>query len=432
MSAKREFTMVRTIGSGAQGVVWEARSPSGGTVAYKVHKVDPDSSDIATDRQRFTKEIRTQLTLKHPNIVQVIEHGIDVNSEPYYVMELADESLQGRISSSTGGLAEGEALSIFQKVCNAVAHAHTQGIIHRDLKPSNILMYGNDPRVADFGLGRDLTSLTMTHTQSKATQGTLGYMPPEQLIGLHNAEMPADVFALGRILYHMLTGRNPISMDISSVPDCLQFLVHKATRERAYDRYSDAGDLLNSLTSMLGADASTLAPPADQGRAALTAFEGGEPGALQKLIEVFLKFPNDAVLFTAFAPKVPASTLTEIAKKYPADAKSIVNNFDAHAEGNTTFEHADRIVDFLEPFFRNSDDLELRTVILRRLIEQGYQNNRFYVGGKFANMCASVWSIPKYMHLIADLLTEFPTETEFFKPYLQQYFIPETITKEIT
>lgn len=427
MTAPRQYALKETIGTGAHGVVWRAESPLGEIVACKVFQPDPYSSDTSTDRQRFIKEIHTQSTLKHPRIVSVIEEGQTPNGDPFYAMELADESLQKRIDKSSGGLPRQDALSIFEKVCSAIAYAHRQGVLHRDLKPSNILMYGDEPRVADFGLGRDLLSATETYTQSKFMQGSHGYMAPEQQASLHAAEKPADVYALGKILYHMLTRSNPISVDLTKLPDDLQFLVYSCVHEKPEDRFEDCEILANRLTALNGADPSALAPPTDQAKAALSELSDGDADAINKLVEILISFPNDSALYMNFLPTIPKAILVRIAIQKPAQARKLIENFDAYAADNTSFSYADTIADILDPLFRTIEDPTVRRNILVRLVHQGADNNRFYVGEKFASMCSFVWSTPMYAEIIADILSKHSTEKGFFVPYLEKYSMPQVV-----
>lgn len=434
MAASREYKRTKTIGSGGQGDVWKALSPSGEPVAYKVYRVDSNSSDPLTDRKRFAAEIRTQSTLSHPNIVSVIEDGLDVNGDPFYVMALADGSLQTRIDDCKDGMPRALALEIFEKICLAMAYAHSQGVVHRDLKPQNILMYGDEPRVADFGLGRDQFSSTATYTQSNLPLGSFGYMAPEQQVrGLHEAKQPADVYAMGKILYHMLTGaKSPARVDLDRVPADLQYLVHLATNDGADQRIQDCGELLDRLRVVVNADASLLASPTDQAKAAVNAMlGGGEEGGLEDLCRVLLTYPDDSALYMQYLPRIPKAIIGKLVQNRSENAKKVVENFDTLVAGNTTFAYADTIADFLDPAFRKSQDIDLRRLILIRLLRQGYSNNRYHVGEVFAALCRYVWSTAIYAEIIADVLKANPEEAAFVERYLIPLSPPPVVMKAL-
>ncbi|NKV31159.1 protein kinase [Rhodococcus hoagii] len=433
MASPREYKKIETIGSGAQGIVWRALSPSGESVAYKVYRVDPTSSDPATDRKRFASEIRTQSTLSHPNIVSVIEDGIDVNGDPFYVMALSGGSLQTRIDKAKDGLSREFALAIFEKICLAMAYAHSQGVLHRDLKPQNILMYGDEPRVADFGLGRDLFSSTATYTQSRLPLGSIGYWAPEQQEhGLHEAKQPADVYAMGKILYHMLTGSKSLVVELGRIPADLQYIVYSATNSDPDQRIQDCNELLNRLRDVMNADPSSLASPADQAKAALNAVMGGDVGGLEDLCRVLLSYPDDSSLYMQFLPRIPKSAVLQLVKHHPESAKKIVEKFDAVIAENTSFAYADVIADFLDPVFRATHDIALRRLILVRLLDQGYSNNRYHVGEVFASLCQYVWSTAIYAQIIADVLKEHPRELAFVKSYLLSLSVPPVVANILT
>ncbi len=413
---------------GGQGSVWKATSPSGSIVAYKVFQANPASVDIPLDRRRFVSEIRIQSTVGHPGIVSVIEEGVDVNGNPFYVMELADCSLQQLTEANAGGLDVDWALDIFESICAAMAFAHSQDVLHRDLKPKNILIYGGEPKIADFGLGRNLALETVTHSRYAGLMGSDGYMAPEQKRDLHEAGKPADVYSLGKILYFMLTGLHPSSVDINRVPAKAQFLVFKCIEEAPGDRFEDCTELLNHVRNVIGGDPSLLAPPADQLRAALTADVHGDPGALNDICRILLSNAEDSALYMTALPEVHKSVLTRLTTQYPSNMKSIVANFDKHVEDNTTWSYADTIANFLDPIFRSTSDASLRRAILVRLLQQGSINNRFHVGLSFAQLCEAVWGQQIYAEIIADLLRNNPTYKTFFVPYLEDKSMPPIVS----
>jgi serine/threonine protein kinase len=195
---------------GGQGVVYQALQESTKRkVALKVLLDGRFASKNA--RMRFEREVELAASLSHPNIVAVFDSGQTPDGRQYYAMDFVDGlTLTDYVRESA--LTMGEALKLFTKVCAAVQFAHQRGVIHRDLKPSNILVDARgEPRILDFGLAKSIRDDSQSPVSlTGQLVGTLPYMSPEQVRGL-SSEIDArtDIYALGVLLYEMLTGRFP-------------------------------------------------------------------------------------------------------------------------------------------------------------------------------------------------------------------------------
>jgi eukaryotic-like serine/threonine-protein kinase len=205
------YELLEEIGRGGMGIVWKARQVGlGRVVALKMiltgELASPD------DIERFRNESRAAAALDHPNIVAVHEVG-EHGGQPYFSMDfVAGRSLADVVRE--GPLPASRAAEYIRAVAAAVQHAHDKGILHRDLKPANILIGAEDqPRVMDFGLARPITgSAGLTGTGQ--VLGSPPYMPPEQASGRKGGLTPAsDVYALGAVLYELLTGRPPFQAE---------------------------------------------------------------------------------------------------------------------------------------------------------------------------------------------------------------------------
>ena len=200
-------TLLEELGRGGMGVVYRARQEAlGRDVAVKrlLRAPDPATREL----ERFRADATIGVRLNHPNIVPIYDTGTD-ETGPYFIMRLIEGTTLAR-RLAAGPLPPREAAALLATVARAVAYAHDQGILHRDLKPSNILIdvHGH-PYVCDFGLAKELDA-SLSLTGSGAILGTPGYMSPEQASPRRGAVGPAsDVYALGAVLYHMLTGRPP-------------------------------------------------------------------------------------------------------------------------------------------------------------------------------------------------------------------------------
>ncbi len=200
------FELLRQIGVGGFGTVYEARDKlDGRIVAVKVlHAIDAHAAS------RFEREVSLLSGLEHPSIVRYLGHGRTTDDRPYLAMEwLEGQTLETRLES--GALSVGEALLFARCVIAGLEQAQRLGIVHRDLKPGNLfLVCGNAAatKILDFGLARRLDD-EQGFTRTGVAIGTPHYMSPEQARGERLLDLASDVFALGSVLYECLTGARP-------------------------------------------------------------------------------------------------------------------------------------------------------------------------------------------------------------------------------
>jgi hypothetical protein len=201
------YEILGELGRGGMGVVYRARQTRlDRLVALKMIRGGARAN--AEELARFRTEAALQARVQHAHIVEIFEIG-ETAEGPYFALELVDgPSLNKRLSGTPQPAAD--AARLVETLARAVHHAHEKGLVHRDLKPANILLTTDGtPKVGDFGLARRLEG-DGGQTQSGAVVGTPSYMAPEQARGRLEAIGPAtDVYALGAILYELLTGRPP-------------------------------------------------------------------------------------------------------------------------------------------------------------------------------------------------------------------------------
>ncbi|HVX16304.1 MAG TPA: protein kinase [Pirellulales bacterium] len=218
------YEILGVLGRGGMGVVYKARQPGlKRLVALKMILAGGHAS--AADLARFRSEAEAVAHLLHPNIVQVYEIGED-DGKPYFSLEFVEgTSLSGKL----GGKPQTpkQAAQYIHVLAQAMAVAHARGIVHRDLKPANILVsHEGTLKITDFGLAKRLEEGDGGQTRSGMILGTPDYMSPEQASGrVHEVGPPADIYALGAMLYEMLAGRVPLRG--ASVLDTLQQVVAK-------------------------------------------------------------------------------------------------------------------------------------------------------------------------------------------------------------
>ncbi|MBA2781421.1 MAG: serine/threonine protein kinase [Rubrobacteraceae bacterium] len=263
------YRVESTLGSGGMAVVYRAEDDIlGRAVALKT--LHHHYAEVPSFRRRFRQEARAMASLDHENIVKVYDISQD-GEVPFIVVECISgrdigDLLVGRRGRRSGRLNEQFVRRIAMQLLRALSYAHRRGIIHRDIKPSNILLTsGGTVKVADFGIARIVEEEDVAIGEPGEIVGSARYMSPEQLRG-EDATPRSDIYSVGVLLYHCLTGRPPFSGDVKSlarqhihkdpppprrlnkrITPGMEAVILKALSKKPRDRYFSANAMLDDM-----------------------------------------------------------------------------------------------------------------------------------------------------------------------------------------
>ncbi|MHB1657406.1 MAG: serine/threonine protein kinase [Burkholderiales bacterium] len=260
------YEILSELGQGAMGVVYKAIDPLiERTVAIKTINLNLSTEDLAKFEERFYREAKSAGRLNHPNIVTIYDVG-KTDNVAYMAMEFMEGRLLKDVLDAHTPLSIDEIVDIGAKIAGGLAYAHEHGIVHRDVKPANIMLVrGNSVKIMDFGIAQMPNG---ARTLAGTAWGSPKYMAPEQVIG-NRVDNRSDIFALGVILYEMLTGESPFDGDnintilyrivhempvpprslAPRVPEVFNGIIAKALAKQPEQRYQDAQEFAKALRS---------------------------------------------------------------------------------------------------------------------------------------------------------------------------------------
>ena len=263
------YLVRRLIGEGGMGLVYEAEHVEiGRRVAVKVlHAMYTRQPEVVA---RFRSEARAATRIGHPHIIDVFDSGTTVDGAVYFVMEFLEGRDLSQLVEEEGPLPAARAIAIAREICQALMAAHKAGILHRDLKPENVFLIDRDGKhdfvkVLDFGIAKTMEAVTERVgrlTNPGVAMGTPEYMAPEQAAGLP-VDARADVYAVGAIIYEMMSGRPPhegahimevLTRKATVAPTPLERVAAGRAARSRVARHAHAGDLARAAAAVDGGD----------------------------------------------------------------------------------------------------------------------------------------------------------------------------------
>jgi serine/threonine protein kinase len=249
------YEILGLIGVGGMGAVYKARQPQlNRLVALKV--MTGQQGDDPSFAERFAREARILASLSHPQIVTIFDFGT-AQGTPFLVMEFVD-GMSLREALNRGIVTRDDAVWIIPQICQALHHAHAEGIVHRDIKPENVLISNTgEVKVVDFGLAKASQPRPQSFALTEADQrlGTPYYMAPEQMERLDQVDHRADIFAVGVLLYEILTGKVPRGRfespsSIVAVDSRFDAIINHTLENDPDRRYQSVDELQSHITSI--------------------------------------------------------------------------------------------------------------------------------------------------------------------------------------
>jgi serine/threonine protein kinase len=272
------FRLVRKIGRGGMGSVWQALHLSLDQPCA-VKFIEGELGNLAEAHARFEREAKAAAQLRSPHVVQILDHGV-WQGRPFIAMELLEGDDLGKTLLKSGGkLPPGQVATIVQQVARALTKAHAAGIVHRDLKPDNIFLVHDDDqklvKILDFGVAKQTShAIEGSNTKTGAMLGTPYYMSPEQAQGIKSVDARSDLWSLAVIVFQCITGRLPFESEalgdllvkiivspvptpskVASVPPGFDKWWARASERDPDKRFQSAKEFANDLSLAVGGTA---------------------------------------------------------------------------------------------------------------------------------------------------------------------------------
>lgn len=373
------YDVIDNLGAGAFGEVFRVcdtrQSPGAAELAMKmmsIHRLKDDAS-----RSRFKREIGIAAHLSHPNVIDVVDSGLN-DDIPWYVMPLADGgSLYGAVPSD--GFDADRVFHEVQPIAEGVKYLHRSGVIHRDLSPNNVLRFNGVWKLTDFGLSVSSAVPSSYQTSTEASgYGSPAFISPEQRVRLSDATVLSDIYGLGKIVQFLSEGAWPVFPPRTNNP--FFAVVTRATRMNPRDRFQSVDELLNAVRVV-----ATAPPPSGSIADRVDAFLGPEQriGSTDEVALMTLLAslsPDDEYETAELARLIPAIRPVTWAKSWQSDPDRTiyaVENVCRATKDEATFTKLDGILFCLLAADEAIDHHSVRHAVIATLAQIGSSNDRW-------------------------------------------------------
>lgn len=398
--------LVTKLGSGGFGEVHKATVAGlHGHVALKILTKANSESVV-----RFKREVQILSNLDHQNIIPILKSHLD--HPPYsFAMPLADSSLAEELPHIFNNTAR--VTSYFRQILTGMSFAHSQNVIHRDLKPQNILIIHGRVYVSDFGLGKRIETSELHHsfTASGVRGGTIVYAAPEQFENFRHANELSDIYALGKILYEMLTNKEPFpNININAVPEQFRYIVNKCIKEDPQDRFASVDKLLESFNETADRDLFRQVEYTDPGLDTIMDNTFSIESA-DAICRYFVENLENDDIFRRDFPKLESQYLSHFVNENLDEFKTIVKAFDNHVSGRLDFTFCDTVSQTYQRILNFTDDLDIFRLATTRILLVGATHNRFKVMNDFCELISKIESQEQSKAMIAaEIIKSNPSE----------------------
>ena len=357
---------------------------------------------VEADFRRFAREVRMMELVKHKNVVPVVASNLD-HDPPYFLMPLAERSLESEVPRLAGS--EAEVLALFRQICRGVQAIHDSGIVHRDLKPANILRFARGRvAVSDLGAAKLESRDTTVLTEARVVVGTLAFLAPEQWLpgGSRGADIRTDVYQLGKVLYQLLTGRSPVLIEPDALPEGLIHILRRATAANPDDRYPNLAELLDALRyHELSKD------PAKDAREVLEVLVlraedslrlgSHAPEVLRAILGVMMNLDRrDPDIAIESFDRLPDGLLPRLAVEAPGEFLPVLKGYARALRSRVAranFGYADTVARRMTLIFTAAHHPGVKTVALQTTLIAAVELNRYAAMGVFNRLLMAVKTI---------------------------------------
>lgn len=406
-----KYELLEQIGKGGFGEVYKCEhSETKEQFALKIcTKNEGDNS------KRFAREVRLMNDISHPNVVSIVFSNTD--KKPYYfVMSLAKASLENYIDKLKNN--HEFALKVFLKVCEGIKAIHNSGKFHRDIKPDNVLILKNDQIVvSDLGLGKFENRDSTILTSSNIYMGTEGYIPPEfkTARGTKNADKRGDIYQLGKMLYKILTGENPILIETRALPSPLIYIISTATKDSPKDRFQNVSELMDAVNNYLASLENNSNPIKAYESCIKTSKDLLQQGKydeslIKQMLSILYSSKDDEIQFFEFFDKIPLEILRKLVSGFTKDFNQVFHEysemmFDYISNNKLGFAYVETIARIMKVIYLTSTDNEIKKNALKNNLISSVYYNRYSAMDIFDELLLTIKSEDE-AKVVAEMLIE--------------------------